>query len=278
MTEANRTNSELRKTRKDILDALQECAEQEGVHVLYACESGSRAWGFPSLDSDYDVRFIYAGKLDHYLTVGNRRDVVERPIDEGLDLGGWDVRKCLALMRSGNAPLLEWLVSPIVYCSRDEALQPLREIASSSFRSLPIVHHYLGLTRRALDQMGDGDSVRLKTYCYALRAVLAALFVAERRERPPMTLGELLGSASPPAEVAERIEELVAAKATAVESDRMPRNPVLDGFIGSTFERVDAVEWPRRGPAPDLEPFNRAFHQILWHLGELDVPMSQASR
>ena len=256
------------RDRQDILNALDECAEQEDVQVLYACESGSRAWGFSSLDSDYDVRFIYAGRLDHYLTVANRRDVIERPIDEGLDLGGWDVRKCLGLMRSGNAPLLEWLVSPIVYSSQHEALAPLREMASSSFRALPIVHHYLGLTRRALDSM-EGDSARLKTYCYALRAVLAASFVAERRERPPMMLAELLDAASPPEGVAERVSFLVEEKARSVESDRMPRDSVLDEFIVSTFERVDAIKWPRREAPPSVEPFDRAFRETLRRLGEL---------
>lgn len=263
----------IQRTQDEILDALRECAEQEDVHVLYACESGSRAWGFPSLDSDFDVRFIYAGKLQHYLTVANRRDVIERPIDEGLDLGGWDVRKCLALMRSGNAPLLEWLVSPIVYSSHDEALEPLRELASSSFRALPIVHHYLGLTGRALDQMDD-ERVRLKTYCYALRAVLAASFVADRQECPPMTLAALLDAASPPADVAESIERIVEVKAASVESDCMPREPVLDQYIVSTFERVNAVKWPRRGAAPDLDPFDRAFRETLQRLGELDRPVS----
>lgn len=273
MTRASRSESRCLRTTREIIDALRECADQEDVHILYACESGSRAWGFPSLDSDYDVRFIYAGKLEHYLTVASRRDVIERPIDEGLDLGGWDIRKCLALQRSGNAPLLEWLVSPIVYSSQDDALEPLREMAFSSFRALPVVHHYLGLTRRALDQM-EGESVRLKTYCYALRAVLAASFVAERQERPPMTLAELLGAASPPADVAESIERLVEAKAASVESDRMPRDTVLDQYIVSTFERVDAVEWPRRGAAPQLEPFDRAFRETLRCLGELDVSVS----
>ncbi|MDA8021010.1 MAG: nucleotidyltransferase domain-containing protein [Thermoanaerobaculia bacterium] len=257
------------RDRQDILDALYECAEMEDVHILYACESGSRAWGFPALDSDYDVRFIYAGRLNHYLTVTNRRDVIERPIDQGLDLGGWDLHKCLALLRSGNGPLLEWLVSPIVYETQIEALEPLRQTVASTFRPLPIVHHYLGLTRGVLEKMHSSTSVPLKTYCYALRAVLAASFVTERQERPPMTLEELLDAAKPPESVVERIASLLEKKAMSVESDRMLRDQVLDDYLTSTFQRVDAIELPRRTAAPSHEPFDLAFRETLRRLGEL---------
>jgi len=104
--------------RAQIMDALRDIEAKNDVSVLFACESGSRGWGFASPDSDYDVRFIYVNRLPWYLTVQPRRDVIEVPISGDLDINGWDLRKALGLMRESNPTLLEWLRSPIVY--RDE--------------------------------------------------------------------------------------------------------------------------------------------------------------
>ena len=95
--------------RTEINSGLTQMAEEEGVRVLYACESGSRAWGFPSRDSDYDVRFIYAHPVEWYLSIRNRRDVIERPVVNDIDLSGWDIKKAHVLLRKSNPPLLEWL-------------------------------------------------------------------------------------------------------------------------------------------------------------------------
>ena len=105
---------------EEIQRSIDEIEQSENVTVLYACESGSRAWGFHSQDSDYDVRFIYAHPPDWYLSVDleKKRDVIERPILDDLDVSGWDLRKSLQLFRKSNPPLLEWLDSPIVYRDR----------------------------------------------------------------------------------------------------------------------------------------------------------------
>ena len=101
--------------RTAVLEALARIEEEHDVRIVFACESGSRGWGFSSPDSDYDVRFIYAHDLDWYLTVFPGRDVIELPIDDVYDVSGWDLRKALGLLRNGNATLVEWLSSPVVY-------------------------------------------------------------------------------------------------------------------------------------------------------------------
>ncbi len=87
---------------RTIKAGLAEIEAQENVRIVYACESGSRAWGFPSSDSDYDVRFIYLHPLEWYLSIEKRRDVIERPITGVLDVNGWDLRKALQLFRKSN--------------------------------------------------------------------------------------------------------------------------------------------------------------------------------
>jgi uncharacterized protein len=101
--------------RSDILDRLLAIEAEHGVRALYACESGSRGWGFASPDSDYDVRFIYVHPLPWYLRVSAQRDVIEVPISDELDINGWELRKALSLLKKGNATLIEWLDSPVVY-------------------------------------------------------------------------------------------------------------------------------------------------------------------
>ena len=101
--------------QKEILKTLDQIEAQNNVKILYACESGSRAWGFPSPDSDYDVRYLYIRPVESYLKLFSERDVIEGPIDEVKDFVGWDLQKALKLLMKGNAPLIEWVRSPIVY-------------------------------------------------------------------------------------------------------------------------------------------------------------------
>src|SRR5688500_16659645 len=88
---------------------------QHDIKILYAVESGSRAWGFDSTDSDWDVRFFYIHKLDWYLKIDDRKDNQEEILPNNIDLVGWELKKALRLFRKSNPLMLEWLRSPIVY-------------------------------------------------------------------------------------------------------------------------------------------------------------------
>src|SRR6201990_2789542 len=116
-----------------VRDALAQVEAERHVRVLYACESGSRAWGFASRDSDYDVRFLYVHEPDWYLSVQDRRDVIEEPLSDELDVSGWELRKALRLLRKSNPPLLEWLKSPFVYGCDPAFFAAFREPAAGLF-------------------------------------------------------------------------------------------------------------------------------------------------
>lgn len=130
-----------------ITEQLDRLEREEQVRILYACESGSRAWGFPSQDSDYDVRFIYVRKPEWYLSIFDKRDVIERPISDKLDISGWDLRKALNLYRKSNPPLLEWLQSPIRYAEKYSVTEQLREISPLTFSPKSCMYHYLNMAR-----------------------------------------------------------------------------------------------------------------------------------
>ena len=137
---------------QEILVRLNAVEKDEGVKILYACESGSRAWGFPSRDSDYDVRFVYVHPAEWYLSIDleKKRDVIERPITDQIDLNGWDLRKALGLYRKSNPPLLEWLNSPIVYWETYGVAAKLRDVCATSLLSEVV---YVSLSAHGIRQL-----------------------------------------------------------------------------------------------------------------------------
>lgn len=174
-----------------ILEKLLTIEKENDVRILYACESGSRAWGFASPDSDYDVRFIYMHPADEYLSIGEKKDVIELPVNEVLDIGGWDIRKVLQLFLKSNAPLYEWLQSPITYKVEGGFRQELQQLAQHYFSGRAGCHHYISMARNTFEYDLQGEQVRIKKYFYALRPLLAALWIIEKKTVPPITFHEL---------------------------------------------------------------------------------------
>jgi len=225
-----------------IQTALHQLEASHGIRVLYACESGSRAWGFPSPDSDYDVRFLYVRPRNWYLTLDEGPDTLNFPVDDELDLAGWDLRKTLKLLRGSNAALFEWLQSPMVYHEKmvvdaeevkfREALAPLLPACWNPRAGL---HHYLGLVRRGVEDDLTGEDVRLKRLFYALRSALAARWIRHRpAEVPPMAF-QALRELLPPALQGD-VDELLARKATANEKTTVPRPTALATFLREEYE------------------------------------------
>jgi len=195
--------------------ALAALEADHSIRVLYACESGSRAWGFPSPDSDYDVRFLYAHPAAWYLCLDEGPDTLNFPVDDELDLGGWELRKALRLLRGANAALFEWLQSPIVYHEVPGFRARLAPLLPLAFNLKAGLHHYLGQLRRGVEEELLGDEVRLKRLFYALRSALAARWIRERHTLPPMEfapLRELL-----PAGLAGVVDELLMQKTVSNE-------------------------------------------------------------
>jgi uncharacterized protein len=211
------------------LDAIE---QEHNVRILLAVESGSRAWRFPSLDSDYDVRFIYVRPAAAYLSIEPPHDVIERPTDGVLDINGWDVRKALQLLVRSNAVILEWLNSPIRYRESGTIPGHLFKLARETCCLPALAYHYDRLARHSFSKITfSGGSVRLKTYCYVLRPVLTLLWLRRRGEAPPMDLPGLLNGIVVTEDVRQAIAELVERKAVADEQGTCARLPVLDALI-----------------------------------------------
>ena len=227
-----------------ILRSLARIESEYNVKVLLAVESGSRAWGFASPDSDYDVRFIYVKPRNEYLRLEPRRDVIELPINGELDINGWDLQKALRLLCRSNPTLFEWFSSPLVYRETDFAAR-FREIMADYFSTKKSLYHYISMADGNYREFLKGETVKAKKYFYVLRPVLACRWVMERGTPPPMLFSEL-AEAELPAYLRGEVERLLALKMNAPEVKEIPRidilNECLDESIASIREAVSGYE------------------------------------
>lgn len=224
--------------RHEILKRLEQAEVEHSVRVLYACESGSRAWNFASPDSDYDVRFLYARSMDWYLSfdVESRRDVIEYPIVDAIDCSGWDIRKALYLFTRTNGALLEWLRSPIRYIERGSLAQDLRELAPMAMDARALCYHYSHMARGNAREHLFGHKVRLKKYFYVLRPLFAIRYIEQNRGIPPVPFEDLVEAVAPD-DLRGAIARLLALKRSTGELGLGDPVPEIGDFIQGELQR-----------------------------------------
>lgn len=245
-----------------IREKLREIEQRESCRVLLAVESGSRAWGFASPDSDYDVRFIYVRPVESYLRLDRPRDVIELPINGVLDINGWDVDKTLKLLHGSNPTLFEWFSSPIVYQTTPFA-DAFRPVMQRYFSSKSGLWHYLHMADKHYREHLRGDMVKTKKYFYVLRPILACRWILERGTPPPMRFSELAESQLPD-ELEVPVKKLLKLKMNAPEVNRIPRIDILNEYLERSIAEVR--ELVRRYPKEhtwDWEELNRLFLSAL---------------
>lgn len=240
--------------RVESIDArLREVASENGVIIPLAIESGSRAWGFSSPGSDYDCRFIFVRPSDDYLSLFPKRDVIETPLEGELDVNGWDIAKSVKLLLKGNAVVIEWLTSPIVYRGdqwfRDEFLSLAKRVVVRE----RVAQHYLHLGERQRHAyFADAKEVKLKKLFYALRpaAALRWLRLHPNEAVAPMHFPTLIADSETPAEVRSLVDNLIARKALTSELGSGFLPPAIATFIDSEFEIARTAFDCEPGPAP----------------------------
>ena len=208
---------------------LREIEERNNVTVLYAVETGSRAWGFASPDSDFDVRFIYKRTQEDYLRLDPPRDVIELPIDDVWDVSGWDLRKALLLLHKSNPSVFEWLGSPMPYITTgfEERFRPLMQMYFSEKRML---YHYLSMARNNRRNHLTGELVTPKKYLYALRPLLACQWIIEKHSAPPVLFADLTDAMLPP-EMKGTLDALLEIKMAGNEKEKIPHIAEIDTYI-----------------------------------------------
>lgn len=250
----------------DIEAELDRVEREHDVRIAFAIESGSRAWGFASDDSDFDVRFVYAHPEAWHLSIdaATKRDVIENPIDEALDVSGWNLVKALNLYRRTNPPLFEWLHSPIVYRDRFGLMAELRELAPDFYNPKAAAYHYLRMTNNSWRQYLQKPVVKRKKYLYALRPVMAVTWIERGLGVVPVPFDTLLDAVVDEPAVRAAVDRLVADKATGGELGEQPQDPVLHAYLAREMERLEATVAKLEPPAPgNVDRLNEVFRRVL---------------
>ncbi len=246
-----------------IKQKLNEIELMENIRILHAVESGSRAWGFASPDSDYDVRFIYIRDPAHYLKLEKTRDVIEWQLDETLDINGWDLQKALRLLHKSNPTLFEWASSPLVYRTTNEWSE-ISALFPGYFLSRPGTFHYLSMAESNYREYLKTDFVKVKKYLYVLRPILACKWIISKSTPPPMLFSQLVASEADEA-LTNEIRKLLDIKVNSPETEVTPRIEPLNSFIEETIPllKAQAESLPNMQPK-GYDELNRLFMAILF--------------
>ncbi|UTW54811.1 nucleotidyltransferase domain-containing protein [Kordiimonas sp. SCSIO 12610] len=261
----------------EIMENLNAIQSDHDVRILFAIESGSRAWGFPSPDSDYDVRFVYVHSQDWYLTITPGRDVIELPLfdkdtyyenryEHDLDINGWDLKKALNLLMKPNPVLLEWLSSPIRYMWNNEACDDLTALSRKVTFGPACLHHYLNLGRRQWNTyVGDKTEVNLKKYFYIVRPAMAIRWLRMNSDiTPPMNFYDLKAGINLSANLNEQLDELLEKKSRSKELGEAKRIDIVDKFVmNELFWASEAVKKMPRASTNLQDEANNIFKKWI---------------
>ncbi len=226
--------------KEKIKKYLAELEKEKGIKILLACETGSRAWGFPSPDSDFDVRVIYRHDKNWYLGMTEEKDTIEYFLENNeIDISGWDLRKSLRLLAKSNPPLLERIQSPIIYKVDEEFLTGINSVAQLSYSRIATIHHYLSMAKKAFEDVVNSEDYKLKKFFYALRASVASLWILDKEEIPPIEFGKMLNGLDLPLDLKSRILELIEIKSTISESYLHKGENMIIEFMRACIERAE---------------------------------------
>ena len=250
---------------EEIMRRLEAVQREHEVRILLAIESGSRAWGFASPDSDFDVRFIYCRAKDWYVAVDleERRDVIDYPIVDEIDLNGWDIRKALRLFWKSNPALIEWLQSPIKYIEQGGFAAGARQLMSQVYSLERGMYHYRSMAKTNYHQYLRDEQVRLKKYFYVLRPLLSVFWIERYQTAAPIEFDRLLHLLDEWPEVLQAIHALLLLKRDTPELGLSPQVPVLNHFIESHLQRLEKELPAHTERGPVLSELNQLLHASL---------------
>lgn len=255
----------LKVMKEKILQRLKAIESRYDVKVLLAVESGSRAWGFASKDSDYDVRFVYVHRKEWYLQLVEGRDVIEELDPDGvMDFAGWDIKKALLLMGKGNCAFAEWLNSPIVYYRDEDFFMGMSILMGDYFRLISAVNHYYHMAMNHDKRYLEKRGCELKRFMYHLRGLLAAKWAATYETYPPVLFEELVEKMVPDQKIRDEIARMVELKRESREHNTTIVSDELINFAARTAEEIESLfgTFPDEKPQ-DYDSLNNFFLNIL---------------
>lgn len=252
--------------RHNILKHLHNVEQQYDVKVLLAVESGSRAWGFHSEESDWDVRFIYVHKLNWYLKVNVERDVIEEMYDDNVDLVGWELRKTLRLFQKSNPSLMEWLHSPIIYYADDGFLSKMKILEPRYFNPVKMMYHYESLYIKHDKRYLQNTAYPLKRFLYYLRGILACRWLEEYGTLPPVLFSDLVNTIVKEDCISDKINELLDLKKKSKENDKKEVEAELVEYAkywADYYEQKMKYYYPEKNVVTDMKGLDDIMINLL---------------
>lgn len=242
---------------------LADLARQHECNILFAGESGSRAWGLPSPDSDYDVRFIYAHPLKWYLSIDDRRDTIETVFPDDIDITGWELRKSLRVFSTCSIPLNEQIQSPIVYSGVESFQDRLKNLIPFYFNKKRAMHHYVKAAEQALQGM-DGLSISVNRFFYIARPLLACQWIEAQGSMPPTEFKALLEADFLTLALTNEMIEIAQIKAEKIQREQREMVKLSKELVywltESARHHRDAIALlPTGNEMPSREPLNELF-------------------
>lgn len=222
---------------ENITNVLDKIEKEYKVKILYACETGSRAWGFPSPDSDYDVRFIYVHEKNWYLSLSEKKDTIEFMLNEELDITGWDLKKSLVLLKKSNAPLIERFQSPIEYYSIAGFRKDFKKLVQDYYSPMAVFYHHHSLAKKILNDISDNKSIKMKQYFYFIRSLLSCNWIIDDKTVLPMHIEGLMQLIDE--EKKGQLRKLIALKATVGEKYIHKRDEELHGWLIKQWNNIE---------------------------------------
>lgn len=256
-------------TKDKIKIYLNEIEQENNIKILWACETGSRAWGFPSTDSDFDVRVIYVHKTNWYLNLKAQKDSIEMMLENNeIDITGWELKKCLQLLNKSNAAILERIQSPIVYCSDENFIEEMRSVSQSCYSKIATMHHYLSMAKNGIEELESREDFKLKKFFYTLRSALVCKWIVKKDITPPITFSKIYNNLSVDKNLIDRIDSLIALKSKVTEAYfHKGEQPLID-FIKLCIAESNEVKNTLPPAKGDINLLNNILRKYIYKYDE----------
>jgi len=216
---------------------LAKLERERNIHILYACEAGSRAYGLASPDSDFDIRFIYLHPKEWYLSLDTNRDVIELPATDSIEISGWELTKALRLLRKSNPSLLEWLQAEKVYQQQGYFTARLKEIQQQAFNPRACYYHYMQMAKKNAQKSSSMEAKTTKMVLHILRPLLACQWIKQKQTFPPNHFSLLVGELVEKEELTQKLTDLMAAKRSG--ASLYQENSTINKFIEQQLQTIE---------------------------------------
>lgn len=219
------------------------------IQCLHVAEAGSRAWGFESPDSDWDVRFIYAHRdKNRYLKLNDPKEVII--FEDGLvEYHGWDIKKALKLAGKSNVSFYEWAASPTIYLNYPGLL----DLCHKTFSLREAAHHYRGMARHTYVEYCSGTGEKtMKKFLYCIRPILCIEHIEKYRSLPPISFEALRKTIPEELQFTDIVERLLHIKTAQTEQKNAPQD-IDDYFTKWCSDKLEILTHDRIASFPKKE-------------------------